>query len=70
MPKTKFKKVRITLDLTQDEFAILKEVAESMETVKVAALRKGMKILHGLKKEEYCLMTPKGEKIPTSLIFS
>ena len=70
MPREKTKAKRLTIDFNAEEHAMLEGLSKHRSNTRAVILRKGMKILNGLDKEEYYLTTSKGERIPNSIIFS
>lgn len=61
--------VRTGVGLGEKDHTILKEAADDGIT-NADFVRKAIRILDGLRREEFFLHTPNGDKIPKSIIFS
>ena len=71
VPKIKSEiKRRVQPMLSDEDFKLLEELAESEKTSWSQITCKAIRILSSLKKEEVYLTTPKGDRIPNSIIFS
>ena len=72
MPKKKRleKITRVQLALTENDYNILIETSRLKNGNLNATTTKALKILNSLIKEEVYLITPKGDRIPNSIIFS
>ena len=63
-------KRRVQPMLDDEDFKLLEELAKSGKTSWSQITCKAIRILSSLKKEEVYLTTPKGDRIPNSIVFS
>ena len=68
--KVKPKKTRVTLDLSAEDYGVLQSLMGKSNIAFAEKLRKAMRVLKAIENGECRLVTPKGEKIPNSVIFS
>ena len=72
MPKKKNvgKMTRVQLSLNEESYNLVLEISRLKNGNLNATMTKALKILNSLAKEEVYLVTPKGDRIPHSIIFS